>query len=76
MSWCFRADRERLGTAATRPICGEARYSPARRRASGNILVVGESENKIKETRGDNLKEEIVERKVIKRKAIKEEVVI
>ena len=39
------------------PICGEARYSPAGRRAGGGASAVGESEDKVKETKGDSLEQ-------------------
>jgi len=53
---------------ATGPICGGARYSPARRRASNSTSVVRESENKVEETRGDSLKKEAIKKKAIKKK--------
>jgi len=42
--------------AATGSIYGGARYSLARRRASGGILVVRGNKDKVKETRNNNLK--------------------
>jgi len=37
------------------PICGEARYSPAGRRAGGGASVVGGSKDEVKEARSNNL---------------------
>ena len=76
MSQQSKADRERPGAAATGPIYRGVRYSPAGRRTGGSALVVGESEDKIKETGGDSLEEEAVERKVVERKAVEEEAVM
>ena len=41
--------------AATGPICGGARYSLARRRASGSALVVRGSKDEVKEAGSNNL---------------------
>ena len=60
----------------TRPIYRGARYSPARRRTSNSVSVIGESEDKVKETRGNSLKKEVIKRKVVKKKAVEEEAVI
>ena len=54
---------------ATGPIYRGARYSPARRRAGDGALVVGESEDKVKEAGGDSLEEEVVKRKAVKKKS-------
>ena len=39
------------------------------RYASNGILVIGESENKVEEVRGNSLEKEVVERKAIKKKS-------
>ena len=50
---------------------------PSKRRAGNGVLVIGESENKVKEAGSDNLEEEVIERKVVKkRKAVEKEAII
>jgi len=43
--------------AVTKPVCRAARYSPAGRRAGNGALVVGESKDKVKETKGNSFKQ-------------------
>ena len=42
---------------ATGAIYRAARYSPAGRRAGNGALVVGESKDKVKETKGNSFKQ-------------------
>ena len=50
-----RMSQRPRAVAVTGPICGGARYSPARRRASGGALVVRGSKDEVKEAGSNNL---------------------
>ena len=46
-----------LAAVATGPVYRAAQYSPAGKRAGGNILMVGGGEDKLEETGGNSLEQ-------------------